>query len=72
MFDTFKKAIECIKREEKYEQDGVEDDGDEENLNEDWWKIEAWYCDVFDKDYEHTYNYYIYKDEVCWFECLHK
>ena len=72
MFDTFKKAVECIKREEKYEQDGVDDDGDEENLNEDWWKIEAWYCDVFDKDYEHTYNYYIYKDEVCWFECLHK
>ncbi len=72
MFDTFKKAVECIRREEKYEQDCVEDDGDEENLNEDWWRIEAWYCDVFDKDYEHTYNYYIYKDEVCWFESLHK
>ena len=73
MFDSFKKTMECIKREERFERDGVEEDEDkdEDNLNEGWYRIEAWYSDVFDKEYEHTYNFYVYKDEVCWFEELH-
>lgn len=71
LFDSFKKTMECIKREEWYERVGAEEDEDEDNLNEDWYRIEAWYSDVFDKEYEHTYNFYVYKDEVCWFEELH-
>ena len=71
MFDSFKNAMECIDREERLERDCVEEDEYEDNLNEGWYRIEAWYCDVFDKEYEHTYNFYVYKDEVCWFEELH-
>lgn len=69
MFDLFKKAKEYIRRETEYEN---EDWPDEEPLYEDWYKIEAWSDDVgnWGSDYVHTYDFYIFKGEICWFEEL--
>ena len=69
LFDSYKKAMEFIRRETEYEN---EDWPDEEPLYEDWYKIEAWSDDVgnWGSDYVHTYDFYIFKGEICWFEEL--
>ncbi|WP_034450210.1 hypothetical protein [Butyrivibrio sp. AE2032] len=67
MFDSVKKAMEYIKRNEKYEREDIPED---EILYEDWYRLECWYCDAFGTEYEQKYNYYIFKDEICWFQSL--
>ncbi|MBR3278616.1 MAG: hypothetical protein IKG01_06975 [Lachnospiraceae bacterium] len=59
MFDSFKQVKEYVRRIEKY---CGEDGGS-------WYRLEAW-----DRNYgewgaglAHTYDYYFYKGEICWF-----
>ena len=69
MFDSYKKAMEYIRRETELEN---EDWPDEETSYEDWYRLEAWSDDTgnWGSGYVHTYNFYIFKGEVCWFEEL--
>ena len=69
MFDSFKKAKEYIRRETELEN---EDCSEDELLYEDWYRLEAWSDDVgnWGSDYVHTYDFYIFKGEICWFEEL--
>ena len=69
LFDSCKKAMEYIRRETEYEN---EDCSEEELLYGEWYRLEAWSDDVgnWGSDYVHTFDFYIFRDEICWFEEL--
>ena len=69
LFDSFKKAMEYIRRKEEFENEEWPDD---EPLYEEWYRLEAWSDDVgnWGSDPVHTYDFYIFKGEICWFEKL--
>ncbi len=63
MFGTIKQVMEYIR---KWKEKLREIIGKEDDSGLGWYRIEAWNMDAWDK-YEHTYNYYVYNDEICWF-----
>lgn len=69
LFDSYKKAMEYIRCKTRFEN---EEWPDEEPLYEDWYRLEAWSDDTgnWGSDYVHTYDFYIFKGEICWFEEL--
>ena len=66
-FNSIDKVKEYIRREEEIEK---EDWDDEEDLNPGWYRLELW--DNHDPNDEniHEYDFYIYENEICWFEEL--
>ena len=66
MFSSIEKAMDAVKRDEEYERDGADE---EDDTGEGWYKIEVWdHTEDADGDgYNHMYDLFIYKDEICWF-----
>ena len=69
MFPSLKEAMEYVRKEEELERDDADDD--EITFNE-WYRLEAWDWYLDGKGFRHVYNYYIYKDEICWFERMNE
>ena len=57
-FLSYSKVLEYVKNEEK--EDGVDE--------ESYYLTELWVYNVDSKSMEKQYEYYIYKDEICWFD----
>ena len=74
VFNSLKDVMKYIKQEEKFEKDNWDDDDDEEPKEgypiASWYKIEVWTFGGDGAWESSRYNYYIYKDEICWFEEL--
>ncbi len=64
MFTTAKDAFEYIKNEDRMEQEDLSEDDD--RTNGDWYRLELWEKDPEGR-MEHTYDYYIYNGQICWF-----
>ncbi len=61
MFDSFAKVNEHLRKKiEHYKEDE----------NGEWYRLEAWEEEpgIWDAPLVHTYDYYIYRGEICWFE----
>ncbi|MBO7336149.1 MAG: hypothetical protein J6U42_04335, partial [Lachnospiraceae bacterium] len=61
MFDSIAKVNEHIRKKiEHYKEDE----------NGEWYRLEAWEEEpgIWDAPLVHTYDYYIYRGEICWFE----
>ena len=61
MFDSFAKVNEHIRKKiEHYKEDE----------NGEWYRLEAWEEEpgIWGAPLVHTYDYYIYRGEICWFE----
>lgn len=61
MFDSFAKVNEHIRKKiEHYKEDE----------NGEWYRLEAWEEEpgIWDAPLVHTYDYYIHRGEICWFE----
>lgn len=68
MFDSLKRVMEYISREDEYDNEDTE-----ERYKDSWWyRLEAWNIPYgnWGEELEHTYNFYIYKGEICWFELM--
>ena len=66
-FNSLDKAKEYIRREEEIEK---EDWDDEDDLNPGWYRLELWNNSDPNDEIVHEYDFYIYENEICWFEEL--
>ena len=69
LFDSVKDAMKYIRLETELEE---EESAEDESANAQYYRLEVWSDDIgsWGSGYVHTYDFYIYKGEICWFREL--